>query len=196
MAQEDRVTTSTADARPGLRDRVAPGAIMALSGAAVWVALWGDLTTGTVVAGLCVGGLVGTVFSRVGPRATAGRPVVRPLALLRLVTVFSWMLVVSTWTVTARVCARRVRVAPAVVAVRLPPSSEAVATLVANAVTLTPGTLTLDAVRDADGTVRMVVHALDAPDTATVRTDVLTLHRLVAEAFPRPRAAVRTGGRP
>lgn len=172
-----------------VRDRLAPAVVMTVSGAAVWVALWGDARPGTVVAGLLIGGLVGAVFSRVGPNPAVGRPVVRPLALLRLLAVFAWMLLVSTWTVAVRVCARRVRVAPAVLAVRLPPSSDAVATIVANAVTLTPGTLTLDATSDDDGTVRLVIHALDAPDTSSVRHDVLTLHRLTAEAFPRPRTA-------
>jgi multisubunit Na+/H+ antiporter MnhE subunit len=128
---------------------------MALSGAAMWAALWGDLH-------------------------------VRPLAALRLAGVFAWMLLVSTYTVARRVCARRVRVAPAVVAVVLPPSTDAVATIVSNAITLTPGTLTLDAVREPDGSLRLVIHALDAPDLGAVRADALTLHRLVAAAFPRP----------
>ncbi|HEY8339190.1 MAG TPA: Na+/H+ antiporter subunit E [Egibacteraceae bacterium] len=186
------MTTATST-RAQRRDRLASAAVMTLTGAAVWVALWGDLRPGTVAAGVLVGAAGGVVLSGIGPRGTAARPVVRLLALLRLLVVFAWMLLVSTISVTRTVCVRRVRVAPAVVAVRLPPSTEAVATIVANAVTLTPGTLTLDASHDPDGTVRLIIHALDAPDTADVRRDVLTLHRLASEAFPRPRQAARPG---
>jgi multicomponent Na+:H+ antiporter subunit E len=171
---------SSADGRPSMRRRL----VIRLLGVAwltvVWVALWGQLTVGNVAAGAIIGATVVVLFPRYGPQEGAH---LRPVAALKFAAVFAGMLVLSNIAVARRVLERRVRLAPAVVLVELPPSSEMVVTLVANAVTLTPGTLSLQATVNDDGSAHLVVHALDAPDDATVVTDVHRLHRLATAAF-------------
>lgn len=146
----------------------------------VWVALWGQLTVGNVAAGAILGAAVVGLFPSYGPQEEAH---LHPLPALKFLAVFFWMLLLSNIAVARRVLTPQVRLAPAVVLVTLPPSSEVVVTLVANAVTLTPGTLSLQAEVAADGAAHLVVHALDAPDDAGVVDDVRRLHRLAAAAF-------------
>lgn len=157
------------------------GAVARTAGLALmWAALWADLRPATLAAGTLVA--VGTqlAFPRLAPRP-AGR--INVVALAKLGVVFSWMLITANLSVLHRVFSPRLSVSPLVVDVALPPCSDAVATVVANAVTLTPGTLTLDVTRTADA-VTLTVHNLDAPDPQPVREDVLALFALAAAAFP------------
>jgi multisubunit Na+/H+ antiporter MnhE subunit len=150
----------------------------------VWVALWGRASAGNVLAGALLGIAVALLFREFRPRRGAH---LRPLPALRFLAVFVWMLLLSNLAVARKVLARRVDVRPAVISVALPPSSQAVVALVANAVTLTPGTLSLDARILDDGTAHLVVHALDAPEDGPVQADVRRLHTLAAAAFgPTP----------
>lgn len=148
--------------------------------ALMWAALWADLDLGTLVAGVLVAIGVQAVFVTMSPRPPAR---INPLATLRLGLVFTWMLITANLSVMARVLSPRMSIHPLVVDVDLPPCSDAVATVVANAITLTPGTLTLDIGRHDDG-VGLLVHNLDATDPEAVRADVLRLYDLVAAAFP------------
>lgn len=149
----------------------------------VWVALWGDVALGTVVAGALIGGFTLLALHRFSTRDPSRRPDVRPLALLRYVGTFTVMLVQANIAVAKVVLSPRLRIEPAILAVHLPPTTPFVATLVANSVTLTPGTLTLDAVRNPDESWTLIVHALDAPDMEPVRADTLRLYALASAAF-------------
>lgn len=148
--------------------------------ALMWGALWGDLSIGTLSAGVLVAIGVHAVFPALAP-LPSGR--VNPLAALRLAAVFSAMLVTANLSVLRRALSPRLSITPAVVEVDLPVCSDAVVTIVANAVTLTPGTLTLD-VTDTGHGARLLVHNLDADDPDAVRADVMRLYDLVGAAFP------------
>lgn len=166
------------------------GAVVRTAGLALmWGALWADLSAGTLAAGVLVAAGVQFAFPGLSPRPT-GR--VNLFALAKLGVVFAWMLITANLSVLRRVSSPRVSLSPRVVEVVLPPCTDAVATVVANAVTLTPGTLTLDVDRGPDG-VTLLVHTLDADDPETVRADVLALHTLAAAAFP---TGVRTAPPP
>jgi multicomponent Na+:H+ antiporter subunit E len=144
--------------------------------AALWVVLWSDLSVANVVGGLLVAALVVGLFD-----SWRDRPVtVRPLAALRFVAVFSVMLVQSTVSVARTVLWPRGRITTGIVAVPLQGCSDAVVTLVADAITLTPGTLTLEARRDP---LVLYVHVLDARDLDAVRRDVRRLEVLAVRAF-------------
>ncbi|HVM15772.1 MAG TPA: Na+/H+ antiporter subunit E [Egibacteraceae bacterium] len=148
--------------------------------ALMWAALWGDVSLGTFTAGAMVALGAQAAFPALAPRPP-GR--VNVFGLAKLGVVFAWMLVTANLSVTRRVFSPRVSLSPLVVDVALPPCSDAVATVVANAVTLTPGTLTLDLARTAD-TVVLTVHDLDANGPEDVRADVRALYELAAAAFP------------
>lgn len=145
----------------------------------VWVALWGRASIGNVLAGALVAIGVIAVFDRYGPQ---GMGTLRLVPAVRYVLTFSWMLLLSNVVVVGKVLSPHPTIRPAVVVVDLPPTSALVTALVANSVTLTPGTLSLDAVPTATG-MRLVVHALDAPDDEGVVADVTRLHRLACLAF-------------
>ncbi|HVM19142.1 MAG TPA: Na+/H+ antiporter subunit E [Egibacteraceae bacterium] len=151
--------------------------------ALVWTALWGSVEPGTVVAGLLIGTAVMLLVARGEPSSWGS---FRPLAALRYLGVFSLMLAQATFEVVAAVITPSTRVAPAVVEVDLPDSTPGVVTMVANSITLTPGTLTLDATVAEGSGARLRVHALNASDPVAVRDDVLRLHRLAAAVFSGP----------
>lgn len=157
------------------------GAFVRTAGLALmWAALWADLSPGTLAAGALVAVGVQFAFPTLSPRPTGH---VNLLALVKLGVIFAWMLITANLTVLRLVATPRLSLSPRVVEVHLPPSTDAVVTVVANAVTLTPGTLTLDVVRTRDGET-LAVHTLNATDPDAVQADVLALHRLVVAAFP------------
>ena len=124
--------------------RVPIGRLLVLT--AMWVALQGELTVGNVVAGMCVVAVVELLFPS-APR----RVRVHPIAAARLALFVLWSLVVSSWHVMVAVVAptpRRVRTS--IVPVALSGASHLTAVLTANAITLTPGTLTVDITGDTD----------------------------------------------
>ena len=122
---------------------------------AVWVGLWGSVTAANVLGGLAVA----VVVVRALPLPAPDTPgVVDPVALLRFAARFVVDLLVSTWQVTVLVVRPRGTLRQGVVAVPVPGASNALLTMLANAISLTPGTLTLDIDR---ATSTVYVHALD-----------------------------------
>ena len=122
---------------------------------AVWVGLWGSVTPANVLGGLAVAGVL-VLLLPLPPGG--GHGVVRPVALLRFALRFLVDLVVSSWQVLALVLQPRLALRQGVVAVPVPGASEGLLTMLANAISLTPGTLTLDVdLRSST----LYVHALD-----------------------------------
>lgn len=122
---------------------------------AVWVGLWGSVTAANVLGGLAVA----VVLVLLLPLPShGGHGVVHPAALLRFAVRFAVDLVVSSAQVVAVVLRPRLVLRQGVVAVRVPGASEGLMTLLGNAITLTPGTLTLDVDLPSS---TLYVHALD-----------------------------------
>ena len=142
----------------------------------IWVALWSDLSVANVVGGLVVSVVILASFDT----WTGGRHVLRQVAVLRFGAYFLLQLVVSSVVVAATVVAPRDRIRSGIVAVPLSGCSDAVATLVATAISLTPGTLTLEVRRDP---LTLYVHVLHVRDVDATRRDVLTLEALAVRAF-------------
>lgn len=123
---------------------------------ATWIGLWGDLSAANLLAGLLLGVVLATVFRPVPD--DAGR--FRPIAGLRFLGHFAVVLTASTIQVSALVLAfGRPSPPSGVVEVPMRSSSRLVQVLVANFLTLTPGTVALDIVGG-----RMRVHLMDARD--------------------------------
>jgi multicomponent Na+:H+ antiporter subunit E len=151
----------------------------------VWVALWESLTWANIVGGLLAGIVVVTL---VPPRPDTLAVGSRPVAGLKLLFYFLWKLVEASVAVAWEIATPGDRTNPAVIAVSLHTSSEGIITSVANMVSLTPGTLTLDV--DPD-TRTLYIHVLHFISEETTRADVHTLERLALAAFPPVK---RTGG--
>jgi multicomponent Na+:H+ antiporter subunit E len=146
--------------------------------AAVWVALWGELSAANVLAGL----LIGVVAVRVLPMPTIdfhGR--VRPLGVLLLVVHFVRDLVVASLQVAwLALNGRRPR--SAVIRVRLRSHSDLYLTLTAQLCSLIPGSVVVEAHRH-DGV--LYVHLLDVADgdLAVAHADVLAIEERVLRAL-------------
>lgn len=165
----------------------------------VWLLLWG-FSFGNLLAGVALG----TILVVVVPRGAARGGGVRPVAVVRFGWHFARALVVSTASVAATVLRPRLRLEEGIVVVPLRARSPVVVAFVANAVTLTPGTLTVDVrprsygIEQHEGEVSrdgptavdegpvLFVHCLVTGDPDAVRVDVSDLERLAIDAFGTP----------
>lgn len=144
---------------------------------AVWVALWGAVTAANILSGIAVAAVLTSVFP---PRGGAQRRV-RPLALLRLGGHFAWKLAQANLEVAWEVVTPWSNVNEGIIAVPIDDAPDGVVALVANAVSLTPGTLTLEV--HEDPTV-LYVHVLHLRSVEDARAEVQTFYRLARAAFP------------
>lgn len=149
----------------------------------VWVALWKSITLANVVSGVAAAVALVTIF----PPHSESRPGrFRPLASARLLGYFVVKLVEASFIVAWEVITPTTRVREGIVAVPLRGVSEVITTVVANAVSLVPGTITLEA---ASRPATLYVHVLHLRDPEAVRQEVRELEALAVRAFG-PREAV------
>lgn len=148
--------------------------------AAAWGALMGAFDAVTLVAGFGVGYLV---LWAVQPALGRSAYVVGVWRALAFVGLYLAELVRSSLEVAVDVCRPRLRVRPGVVGIPLRARTDAEITVLANLISLTPGTLSLDVSPDRR---RLYVHAMDleeGPDALradvrdTLEARVLTLLR-------------------
>lgn len=152
----------------------------------VWVGLWGTVTPANVLGGLAVA-LVLVALLPLNEVESHG--VVRPVALLRFLAYFAGDLLKASLQVAVLVVHPRRELRQAVIAVPVRGQSDRLLTLLANAISLTPGTLTLEV--DRPGSV-LYVHALvlDRGPGAidALRGDILRVERLAVLAVGSPEA--------
>ena len=145
----------------------------------VFVAVLESFTIGAVIGGLLVAGTLLALFPPAAAADIGTR--VRPLALLRAVGYFAVKLVQANLHVAwAVISPRRAGLERAVVAVSVAETSNTVMALLANAVSLTPGTLVIDLRRNPS---TLYVHVLQLRSVDTVRRDVLTMQRALVRAL-------------
>ena len=149
---------------------------------ALWLLLWGRVTPANVVGGTLVIAFVLWV-APTGPTVAGSSEPGRfhPVATVIFAFVFLKELVLATGQVAVLVVVPN-RVHSGVIRVQLAVRSPRIATVVANAVTLTPGTMTIDEEDTEDGIV-LYVHALDATDPVAVRQGVKKFEQLAVRSF-------------
>src|SRR5690606_3031215 len=121
---------------------------------------------------LILGGAVGTVAIFLLRDAFAGPKASRRIRrILSLAMLFLWELMVSAVRVALVVIRPNMSeaVKPAIIAVPLTVKSDAEITLLANMITLTPGTLTVDVAADRSV---LYVHALSMTDREAMIADI------------------------
>lgn len=148
--------------------------------AVLWVALYDDVSVANVLGGLVVAGVV----IAIAPRDEVELPISRlnPFYALTFVGVLMWKLVESNLRLAWEILTPGARSHTGIFAVPLSTRSDGVVLIVANAITLTPGTLTVDVQRVDDG-VTLYVHGIFAHDLEALRRDVLQLESLALRAF-------------
>lgn len=160
----------------------------------LWITLWGSVTWANVFGGLAVAVAV-VLFARldaVSLQATYFRPHWAMWYLLVLI----WKLLESNVRLAYEILTPGISTHTGIIAVPMRGGSDAVINLVANSITLTPGTMTIDVKRwdvdgdgidDGDGdSVVLYVHGMYTRDIEAVRHDVLRLEALALRAFGNP----------
>jgi multicomponent Na+:H+ antiporter subunit E len=157
---------------------------------AAWVLLQGEATAGNLLGGLAASILVLALAPLSIERR---RHRIHVLGLVRYLGFVAWSLVTSSIDVVrTSLVPTPPRLRSGIVRCELPGASPLVTTLVANAITLTPGTLTLAADASTDPAV-LHVHVLGLGDVEDFRAQIADLHRrataAVAPSLDDPRAA-------
>ena len=146
--------------------------------AAAWAALIGSFGVGDLIVGFVVGYLVLWVLC---PLLGSDRYCRRVVQLVALVGQFLWELVVSSLDVAFDVLTPGQRSRPAIVGIDMDVSSDLEIVALANLVSLTPGSLTIDV---SDDRRTLYVHAMFVDDPAELRDGVKRgMERRVLEAF-------------
>jgi multicomponent Na+:H+ antiporter subunit E len=149
-----------------------------------WVVLWEAPSAANVLGGAA---LAVALVLRFPPRNGDRELVVRPVAALRFGAYFARKLVEANAVVAWEVLTPRNRIAEGIVAVPLPEGPPGLTALVADAVSLTPGTLTLEVRSDPPA---LFVHVLHLESPERTRAEVLALDRRARAAFaPAPEPA-------
>jgi multicomponent Na+:H+ antiporter subunit E len=151
---------------------------------AVWVLLRRPAEPTGVVAGALIAAALVAVFRPLPRRSTRGA--FRPARALAFALWFGWKLVEANVQVAIAVLwPRRVRETRAVIAMPLVPLSDPAAMVLANAISLTPGTFIVDYRASPPA---MFVHVLQYSDLRRARLELMEVQRRVARAFATPEA--------
>lgn len=134
--------------------------------AGVWVVLQGEFTARSVVVGAV---LAAAVVGLVGPAEGSRRSLRRIWAAARLAWRFLVEMSRSALAVTAAIWRPEGRVFPGIVELPTRLRSDGAVTLLANLITMTPGTMTVEVSEAQD---RLFVFALDARQPQRVRAAI------------------------
>lgn len=134
--------------------------------ALAWVALTGQLTPVNFSIGFGVGFLLLWLVQHSSGELRYFRKVWR---VIKFAGFFIWQLLLANLRVTYEVLTPPHTMRPAVVAVPLDVTRPAAVTLLANLITLTPGTLTLDVAPNGK---TLYVHAMHVQDAETFRREI------------------------
>jgi len=157
---------------------------------ALWVALWGDFSAANIIGGLVVA-LAVIILFRSGRSSGSGERAFRPLKAAKFAAYFAYKLVEASIVVAVLTVAWRRQTHSGIVAVPLYGCSDTLVTLIAGAISLTPGTLTLDVRRDP---LTLYIHVLHINDVEEVHQEVRRLEILAVEAFGTRDALARLIG--
>ena len=161
---------------------------------ALWLLLWNDLSVGNVVGGVLVASLV-LVAARLPRAACAGgdtdRARVAPLSLLYFLGYVLAKLVQSNLVLAWEIITPRNKINTGIIAIPMRTDSELALLVVANVITLTPGTVTIEAVGSPPVLYVNVLHLHDIED---VRQELMRIEELSVRAFGSRTARAQLAG--
>ncbi|APH71507.1 Na+/H+ antiporter subunit E [Aquibium oceanicum] len=146
--------------------------------ALAWVAITGSATISNFIFGFVLGaGALYLIREQVGSLGYFQRT----RRVVSLFALFLYELVLSSWRVAVLVVQPKMDLKPGIFAYPLKVDREFEITLLANLITLTPGTLSVDVSEDRRF---LYVHALDCSDPDQTRLDIANgFERRIMEAF-------------
>lgn len=147
-----------------------------------WVLLTGEITLTNLAIGFILGYLLLTLVSRSTASERLSSYVARWPRLLRFVGYFVGSIIMANVRMTIAIFSPLHRLNPAIVAIPLDVQSSAEITLLANWITLTPGTLSLEVSADRS---TLFVHTFDGgADIEAFRQEIKTkFEKRVQEVF-------------
>lgn len=146
--------------------------------ALIWAAVTGSFTPANLLFGLVLAtGALYLIREQVGSLGYFVRT--RRIAALGLL--FIYELVLSAWRVAVMVMSPRMDMQPGIIAYPLTVTRDFEITLLANLITLTPGTLSVDVSEDEK---TLYVHCIDCSDPEATKRDIAEgFERKIIEAF-------------
>jgi len=145
---------------------------------ATWLFLQGEWSAANLLGGAALAAVLLVLFPLARP---AVGHVVHPWGLVKFVVFVLYSLVMSSWAVIKTILRPTdENLRSGVVRIRLETESALTSTIVANAITLTPGTMTLTARLDP---AELHVHAIGLGDLDEFRASVHDLERRTTAAF-------------
>lgn len=143
-----------------------PHPLMSAALAALWLLLANSLSALNVLGALLLAVLLPFAMRPFWPEQPRVR---RPLAILRLALVVLWDILHANLNVARLVLGPLARLRPAFVKVPLTLRDPLAVTILANIITLTPGTLTVDVSRDRR---YLLIHGLDVADDRALVAEI------------------------
>jgi multicomponent Na+:H+ antiporter subunit E len=157
----------------------------------LWVLLWGNISWANVLSGLVVA--LGVVLLAQLDSASLRPTYFRPWWAARYLITLIWKLFVSNIRLAYEILTPGDGTYTGIIAVPIRGGSDAVVNLVANSITLTPGTMTIDVKRhesddeseenELTAGATLYVHGMYTQDVEAVRHDILELEALALRAF-------------
>ena len=143
-----------------------------------WVAVTGSASLHNLIFGLLIGAIsVGLVRHQIGGTGYFSRS----KRVVGLFCLFLYELMASAWSVAKLVCSPRMNLQPAIFRYELSLEDDFQIVLLANMITLTPGTLTIDV---SDDKKYLYIHALDCADPDALRKSIADgFEKRIREAF-------------
>lgn len=143
-----------------------------------WGAVTGSFTLVNLILGFCLGGLaLFLIREQVGTYSYYNRAI----RVLLLFGTFIYELLLSALRVARILISPRINLKPRIIAYPLTVDRDFEITLLANLITLTPGTLSVDISTDRKF---LFIHCIDAPDQeATIKDIKQSFERRIMEAF-------------
>lgn len=146
----------------------------------IWVALWQDLTLGTIVLGILFSSAV-MLLMPMPPVPFADR--FNLWHTLKFIVYFMWKITVATWDVAVKAASPGPKVINSVVAVKLRTQDDLLLTLVGHVYALIPGSLVIDVDRPSS---TLFLHVIDVPDEEAAeafRVDSLDIEARMIRGF-------------
>lgn len=132
--------------------------------------LWGGVSQSFTLANLVIGFLLGILVLYISEKALGTTSyLLRLWAIVKITGFFLWALLTSSIRVAWEVITPTPHMNPGVIAVPLEDLSDEEITLMANLISLTPGTLSLDV---SDDKSRLYVHAMYIDDVEALRNEL------------------------
>lgn len=146
----------------------------------MWTALWGTPTVANLLGGAAVAAGVLWVFPR--DRVPDAKVTLRPVHATIFSVWFLGQLMASSLRVAWLIVkpSGPAEMEPGIVAAPIRGLSDQLTTMVGNAITLTPGTLTVEVSREPSV---IYVHAIESQSPDEIRAQVLDLERRIVVAF-------------